>query len=427
MHLLRSSAIAVVLAATVPMIVAPAIAQAQVSFDISVGFAPPPLPIYDQPPIPGPDYIWTPGYWAWDPDVYDYYWVPGTWTEAPQPGLLWTPPWWGFENGAYGFHEGYWGPQVGYYGGVDYGFGYDGDAYQGGYWRNNHFFYNSSVNNVRNAHLAYVYQKPVVMNCRATASFNGPGGVTARPTAAQLAAARAPHIAPTTLQTHNVKAAAATPTLRASANHGAPPVAATAKPGAFSGPGVVKTAHAGGAYKPPPAAIQRQLQAKAAHGGPAAPTTASVGPKPASPGPKPASAAVAAHGAAVTTHGPTSTLVPTTHAPVSGAAAAGGPAGGASTAVHEHKAPITHTSGGPPKEATGAVHTTGGPPKAATATTHTFAEPVHAAPHVERTLSHAPPPTVTHAAVAPKPPPAAKPPPRPKPEAKPGAEPKKPE
>ena len=306
MHLLRSSAIAVVLAATVPMIVAPEIAQAQVSFDISVGFAPPPLPIYDQPPIPGPDYIWTPGYWAWDPDVYDYYWVPGTWTEAPQPGLLWTPPWWGFENGAYGFHEGYWGPQVGYYGGVDYGFGYDGDAYQGGYWRNNHFFYNSSVNNVRNAHLAYVYQKPVVINRRATASFNGPGGVTARPTAAQLAAARAPHIAPTTLQTHNVKAAAATPTLRASANHGAPPVAATAKPGAFSGPGVVKTAHAGGAYKPPPAAIQRQLQAKAAHGGPAAPTTASVGPKPASPGPKPASAAVAAHGAAVTTHGPTS-------------------------------------------------------------------------------------------------------------------------
>src|ERR1700756_4377330 len=24
---------------------------------------PPELPVYDQPPAPGPDYIWTPGYW----------------------------------------------------------------------------------------------------------------------------------------------------------------------------------------------------------------------------------------------------------------------------------------------------------------------------------------------------------------------------
>jgi len=31
---------------------------------------PPPLPEYDQPPAPDPDYLWTPGYWAWGPGGY---------------------------------------------------------------------------------------------------------------------------------------------------------------------------------------------------------------------------------------------------------------------------------------------------------------------------------------------------------------------
>ena len=48
---------------------------------VSVTFAPPPLPVYAQPMIPGPGYIWTPGYWAWGGD--GYYWVPGTWVLAP--------------------------------------------------------------------------------------------------------------------------------------------------------------------------------------------------------------------------------------------------------------------------------------------------------------------------------------------------------
>jgi len=38
---------------------------------ISVGFAPPELPVYEQPICPGDGYIWTPGYWAWDGE--DYY------------------------------------------------------------------------------------------------------------------------------------------------------------------------------------------------------------------------------------------------------------------------------------------------------------------------------------------------------------------
>ena len=76
----------------VPMLALPPIASAAVSIGISVNLAPPPLPVYDQPIAPGPGYIWTPGYWAWDPD-FGYYWVPGTWVMPPAIGLLWTPGW----------------------------------------------------------------------------------------------------------------------------------------------------------------------------------------------------------------------------------------------------------------------------------------------------------------------------------------------
>jgi WXXGXW repeat (2 copies) len=64
--------------------------KAQAGLFISITVAPPALPVYVQPPIPGPGYMWTPGYWAWDDDDNDYYWVPGAWVEAPEPGLLWT-------------------------------------------------------------------------------------------------------------------------------------------------------------------------------------------------------------------------------------------------------------------------------------------------------------------------------------------------
>jgi hypothetical protein len=95
---------------------APVEAQISFGFDIRIGYAPPPLPEYDQPPA-GPDYIWVPGYWAWSDWIDDYYWVPGYWELPPRPGLFWTPAWWGWDDGAYVFHDGYWGPAIGYYGG----------------------------------------------------------------------------------------------------------------------------------------------------------------------------------------------------------------------------------------------------------------------------------------------------------------------
>src|SRR6202789_4340398 len=102
-------------------------AMAQVRVAITVG--PPVLPVYDQPICPGDGYIWTPGYWAYD-DADGYYWVPGTWIEAPEVGFLWTPGYWGWGNGGYFWNVGYWGPHVGFYGGINYGFGYSGVGFE---------------------------------------------------------------------------------------------------------------------------------------------------------------------------------------------------------------------------------------------------------------------------------------------------------
>src|ERR1700760_1170525 len=157
-----------------------------VSVGVSITIAPPALPVYEQPPCPAVGYIWTPGYWGYDDG--DYYWVPGTWVLAPSPGLLWTPGYWGWSGGAYLWHVGYWGPHVGFYGGVNYGFGYGGVGFEGGYWRGGAFFYNHSVANFGGVHVTNVYNHTVV-NVNNHVAFNGgPGGLGARPTPHELSA-----------------------------------------------------------------------------------------------------------------------------------------------------------------------------------------------------------------------------------------------
>jgi hypothetical protein len=123
-------------------------AYGQLVLGVSVNKAPPPLPVYDQPPIPALGYLWVPGYWAWS-EGGGYYWVPGTWVLPPKAGLVWTPGYWGSEEGVYVFHVGYWGSHIGFYGGVDYGFGYDGIDYEGGYWKDGKFFYNTLLGQLR--------------------------------------------------------------------------------------------------------------------------------------------------------------------------------------------------------------------------------------------------------------------------------------
>jgi hypothetical protein len=220
----------------------PATALPQVS--ISVTIAPPDLPVYEQPVCPGDGYIWTPGYWAWGDD--DYYWVPGTWVEAPEPGLFWTPAYWGWGGNGFVFYEGYWGPHVGFYGGVNYGYGYFGHGYEGGRWDHDHFFYNRSVNNVDVTIVHNVYNTTVVNNTVTRVSYNGGnGGINARPTAEEETFSHDRHLPPVAVQTQHFQAARVNPQLRASTNHGQPPVAATPKPGAFSDRGVVPATQAG--------------------------------------------------------------------------------------------------------------------------------------------------------------------------------------
>ena len=151
----------------------------------SIGIAPPPLPVYDQPLCPGPGYLWTPGYWAYA--AGGYYWVPGTWVLPPAVGLVWTPGYWGYEGRRYIWHAGYWGPHVGYYGGISYGFGYFGSGYYGGYWDKGVFFYNTAVTRVDTAAITNTYSKTATSAVTVNnVSFNGTGGTTAQPTAQEL-------------------------------------------------------------------------------------------------------------------------------------------------------------------------------------------------------------------------------------------------
>ena len=207
--------------------------QAQAAVVVSVAIAPPAIPVYSQPVIPGPGYVWVPGYWAYGPD--GYYWVPGTWVLPPAVGLLWTPGYWDWGGSAYVWHAGYWGPTVGFYGGINYGFGYFGVGYVGGYWSHDHFYYNSAYSNLGGVHVTNVYNRTVA-NVNSTASYHGGnGGTTARPSQQELAASHERHVGATSAQTMHVRAAAADPALRASVNQGRPAVAATATPGRITG------------------------------------------------------------------------------------------------------------------------------------------------------------------------------------------------
>jgi len=220
---------------------------------VSVGIAPPALPVYTQPVCPGDGYIWTPGYWGYS-DEDGYYWVPGTWVEAPEPGYLWTPGYWGWGGNAYLWHDGYWGPHIGFYGGVNYGFGYTGEGYQGGYWDRGHFRYNRSVTNVNVTVVHNVYNKTVIVNNRTRVSYNGGrGGINRRPRAAEQRFSQERHIDRTPMQTQHERSAAGNRELRASVNHGKPAIAATERPGQFNGRGVVAARRAGAPYRAPAA------------------------------------------------------------------------------------------------------------------------------------------------------------------------------
>ncbi len=200
---------------------------------------PPALPDYDQPPDPGDGYIWTPGYWAWG--AGGYYWVPGAWVEPPYVGGLWTPGYWGFYGGRYLFYPGHWGLHIGFYGGINYGFGYIGLGYEGGYWNGGHFFYNRVYNNinVRVVHNTYNYRAGNRgsygggnnnYNNNPRPSYRGGTGVQTRPQPAEREAAHEPTAPRMNTQVQHAQTYSAVHGQYASQNHGRPATPAVSRP-----------------------------------------------------------------------------------------------------------------------------------------------------------------------------------------------------
>jgi len=208
---------------------------------------PPPLPDYDQPQDPGDGYIWTPGYWAWS--AGGYYWVPGAWVEPPYVGGLWTPGYWGFYGGRYLFYPGHWGLHIGFYGGINYGFGYIGLGYEGGYWNGGHFFYNRAYNhiNVRVVHNTYNYNagnrgnynggnrgngndNNSRDNNNSRPSYRGGAGVQARPQPAEREAAHEPTAPRMNTQVQHAQTYGGVRGQYAAQNHGQPATPAVSRP-----------------------------------------------------------------------------------------------------------------------------------------------------------------------------------------------------
>src|SRR6202790_2670435 len=209
---MRKSHIAGLVLLALVMVFMPARSSAQISVGVAVHIGPPALPVYEQPICPGAGYLWTPGYWGWG-------------------------------GGGYFFHAGYWGPHVGFYGGINYGFGYGGVGFFGGRWNGGVFAYNTAVMHVNTTVIHNTYVDRTVINnvtVNNHVSYNGgTGGISARPTSAELTAEHEHHIAPTSMQTQHEHTASTNRALLASENHGKPAIAATAKPGEFTGHGVV--------------------------------------------------------------------------------------------------------------------------------------------------------------------------------------------
>jgi hypothetical protein len=208
------------------------------AFELAVGvtvtIAPPPIPVYVQPVIPAVGYLWNPGFWGYGAE--GYYWIPGVWVRPPAVGLLWTPGYWGLVGGIYGFHGGYWGPHVGFYGGINYGFGYGGVGFGGGRWVGGAFAYNAAVTHINVNIVHNTYNEKVVVNDN-HASFNGEGGVTAKPTADEEAADKEQHTGATDEQKSHEDSAANNKDNLAKNNGGKPKVAAVSKVGGSKGAG----------------------------------------------------------------------------------------------------------------------------------------------------------------------------------------------
>jgi hypothetical protein len=72
----------------------------------------PPANIIESPPAERPEgsqYVWVPGYWAWDNDRQNYIWVSACWRAAP-PNMYWVPGYWSHVANGWEWVAGFWTP-----------------------------------------------------------------------------------------------------------------------------------------------------------------------------------------------------------------------------------------------------------------------------------------------------------------------------
>lgn len=74
--------------------------------DVFVRVAPPRAVVETRPVMPGPGYVWTPGYQRWD--GHAYVWVPGAWVMPPHAHAHWVAHRWEHRRGGYVFVQGHW-------------------------------------------------------------------------------------------------------------------------------------------------------------------------------------------------------------------------------------------------------------------------------------------------------------------------------
>jgi len=142
---------------------------------------PPPLPDYSQLKLPGTIITGRPAYWSYASG--GYYWVPGAWVMVPWVNALWTPRTGATMAAATAGTEVIGDRTFGFYGGIDYGFGYTGRGITAAYWNHGTLNYNRAVTNV-NVSVTMSTTIPVPNSgSRNRISYNGGrGGINARPT-----------------------------------------------------------------------------------------------------------------------------------------------------------------------------------------------------------------------------------------------------
>jgi hypothetical protein len=134
------------------------------------------------------------------------------------------------------FHDGYWGPHVGYYGGVNYGFGYGGIGFAGGEWRGHVFAYNTAVMHVDRRYVHETFEdrarveRSIVARDNRVAYSGGPGGIHHEPGPEERMAERDQHVTATRFQQQHMQTAMSDRTSYAKNNGGRPSHVAAERP-----------------------------------------------------------------------------------------------------------------------------------------------------------------------------------------------------